>query len=200
MSEKYAVSIEETETSTKIAVDMDVSATTQDDDSGKYAVNNMLLSVEHLSKNFNSKGVCVRAVSDVSFTVDAGETVGIVGESGCGKTTLGRCIVRAIDASSGRVIYKPAEGDEVDFLTLVVGQGRQNAVHRIHKGGRGQIRAAFPVGNVLGGSLGHVGCLGLGGAVPGGNGSALGSAWCGRALGICIFRTGNSGQADAQEQ
>ena len=77
-----------------------------------------LLRVRHVSKTFSSKGIHVRAVSDVSFDVSQGETVGIVGESGCGKTTLGRCIVRAIDASSGRVIYKPAEGEEVDFLTL----------------------------------------------------------------------------------
>ena len=77
-----------------------------------------LLRVRHLSKTFSSKGVHVRAVSDVSFDVFEGETVGIVGESGCGKTTLGRCIVRAIEASNGCVIYKPQEGDEVDFLEL----------------------------------------------------------------------------------
>ena len=78
----------------------------------------VILSVRGLTKNFESKGVCVRAVSDVSFDVRKGETIGIVGESGCGKTTLGRCIVRAIGASSGSVRYKAEDGKEYDFLSV----------------------------------------------------------------------------------
>lgn len=78
----------------------------------------IILQVNHLSKRFESKGICVRAVSDVSFEVRKGETIGIVGESGCGKTTLGRCIVRAIQASEGQVIYRAKDGTEYDFLTL----------------------------------------------------------------------------------
>ena len=79
---------------------------------------NVLLSVKNVSKRFTSKGVCVRAVSDVSFDVCPGETVGIVGESGCGKTTLGRCIVRAIEASEGEVLYRTQDGDVVDFTKV----------------------------------------------------------------------------------
>jgi peptide/nickel transport system ATP-binding protein len=60
----------------------------------------------------------VRAVDGVSFQVFEGETLGLVGESGCGKTTLGRCIVRGIPATSGAVRYRLADGREVDFLTL----------------------------------------------------------------------------------
>ena len=48
----------------------------------------MILSVRNISKTFSSKGVNVRAVSNVSFDVRRGETIGIVGESGCGKTCL----------------------------------------------------------------------------------------------------------------
>ena len=68
--------------------------------------------------NFASKGITVRAVNDVSFTVNEGETIGIVGESGCGKTTLGRCIVRAYEASSGEVHYTTASGEQIDFLKI----------------------------------------------------------------------------------
>ena len=77
-----------------------------------------ILDVRNVHMRFNSKGICVRAVSDVSFTVNEGETVGIVGESGCGKTTLGRCIVRAYEPSEGEVIYTTAEGEEIDFLKI----------------------------------------------------------------------------------
>lgn len=77
-----------------------------------------ILEIKNLSKDFPSKKVCVHAVSDVSFEVDEGETIGIVGESGCGKTTMGRCVVRAIPATGGEVIYYPAEGEAVDFLTV----------------------------------------------------------------------------------
>ncbi len=78
----------------------------------------VILRVNHISKRFTSKGVCVRAVTDVSFDVRKGETIGIVGESGCGKTTLGRCIVRAIEASEGDVKYTARDGVTYDFLKL----------------------------------------------------------------------------------
>lgn len=78
----------------------------------------ILLEVKNLSKRFVGKQVTVHAVSNVSFTVEQGQTIGIVGESGCGKTTLGRSVVRAIDASEGSVLYRTAGGEVVDFLKL----------------------------------------------------------------------------------
>ena len=77
-----------------------------------------ILDVQHIHMRFNSKGVCVRAVTDVSFTVDEGETLGIVGESGCGKTTLGRCIVRAYEPSEGEVLYTAGDGETVNFTKI----------------------------------------------------------------------------------
>ncbi len=82
------------------------------------AENNQILDVQNVHMRFNSKGVIVKAVTDVSFTVDAGETIGIVGESGCGKTTLGRCIVRAYEASEGSVIYTASDGEKIDFQKI----------------------------------------------------------------------------------
>ena len=77
-----------------------------------------ILEVKNVHKRFTSKGITVKAVTDVSFTVKEGETIGIVGESGCGKTTLGRCIVRAYEASEGEVFYRTREGEEIDFLKI----------------------------------------------------------------------------------
>jgi peptide/nickel transport system ATP-binding protein len=60
----------------------------------------------------------VRAVDDVSFTVNEGETLGLVGESGCGKTTVSRCILRAIDPTDGQVLYRTRHGEVVDLAPM----------------------------------------------------------------------------------
>ncbi|HRJ40608.1 MAG: ABC transporter ATP-binding protein [Caldilineaceae bacterium] len=60
----------------------------------------------------------VRAVDDVSFFIRTGETLGLVGESGCGKTTVGRCIMRAYTPSAGEILYREQGGRTVDLAPL----------------------------------------------------------------------------------
>ena len=64
------------------------------------------LEIKNLKKYFRTPGGMLHAVDDVSFTVEKGKTIGIVGESGCGKSTMGRTIARLLDATDGEVILK----------------------------------------------------------------------------------------------
>ena len=60
----------------------------------------------------------VRAVDDVSFHVDRGETLSLVGESGCGKTTTARCILRALQPTAGQILLDPGDGGVLDVAAL----------------------------------------------------------------------------------
>lgn len=64
-----------------------------------------LLKVEHLKKYFNTPGGLLHAVDDMNFSINEGETLGVVGESGCGKSTMGRAILRLHEPTSGKVIF-----------------------------------------------------------------------------------------------
>lgn len=70
----------------------------------------MLLDVKNLKKYFKTKGGMLHAVDDVTFTLDKGKTLGVVGESGCGKTTLGRTILHLTDVTDGKIFF---DGEDI---------------------------------------------------------------------------------------
>ena len=75
----------------------------------------VLLSVKHLKKYFNvGRGSVLKAVDDVSFDIYKGETLGMVGESGCGKTTCGRVCIGLYGKTDGQVLYR---GNDVHAIT-----------------------------------------------------------------------------------
>ena len=83
---------------------------------GKHKMSEKLVQIEHLRQYFPAGGLgknkkFVQAVDDVSFYINKGETLGLVGESGCGKTTTGRSLLRLYEPTGGRFVFD----DEVVF-------------------------------------------------------------------------------------
>lgn len=72
-----------------------------------------LIEVRNLKKYFNTNKGLLHAVDDVSFYINKGETLGLVGESGCGKSTTGRVLLRLLDATEGEVLF---EGKDINKL------------------------------------------------------------------------------------
>lgn len=69
-----------------------------------------LIEVKNVKKYFNTKKGLLHAVDDVSFDINKGETLGVVGESGCGKSTTGRVVLRLLEATEGEVLF---EGENI---------------------------------------------------------------------------------------
>lgn len=82
------------------------------------AINNLKMHFP-IRKGFRSRiAGYVRAVDDVNLSIQPGETLGLVGESGCGKTTVGRCIARAYTPTSGHILFHNEQGQIVDLAQM----------------------------------------------------------------------------------
>lgn len=101
-----------------------------------------LLNVENLTKIFSTgfiKGLEIRAVDDVSFTINRGEIVSLIGESGSGKTTIGKLILRLLTPTSGKILFK-----NKDVSSL-----KGNALKRYYKNVQGVFQDPFSSVNPL---------------------------------------------------
>ena len=83
---------------------------------------NILLDVRNLKKYFPTKYGMLHAVDDISFTIDRGRTLGVVGESGCGKSTTGRVILRLLEPTAGEIWF-----DGKDIVALSKSELRRKA-------------------------------------------------------------------------
>jgi peptide/nickel transport system ATP-binding protein len=121
-----------------------------------------LLEVKNLKMHFPiTRGLLrrvvghIKAVDDVSFTVYEGETLGLVGESGCGKTTLGRCVLRVYEPTSGQIIYHHSDSKAVDLMTLPRGQLKpyRRDIRMIFQDPQSSLNPRLPVLEIIGESL-----------------------------------------------
>ena len=113
-----------------------------------------LLEVTNLKKYFPIKGGVfsqtigyVYAVDDVSFTVDKGETLGLVGESGCGKSTTGRSILRLIEPTDGKVHF---EGEDVTALDKNAMRSLRREMQIIFQDPYASLNPRMTVGSIIG--------------------------------------------------
>ena len=119
----------------------------------------ILLEVENLRKYFPVKGnkllekKYVQAVESVSFSIYKGETLGLVGESGCGKTTLGRTIIRLYEPTSGRIVYDgtPIYDSEKNISVKMLPYRRKMQI--IFQDPSGSLDPRMTVGEIIGEAL-----------------------------------------------
>jgi oligopeptide transport system ATP-binding protein len=116
-----------------------------------------LLEVQNLKVHFPVKhGVFsrvrahVKAVDDVSFSIEPGETLGLVGESGCGKTTLGRAIVRLIEPTAGSVLF---EGEDLGRMSGATLRARRRKLQMIFQDPYGALNPRMTIEDAIGEAL-----------------------------------------------
>jgi len=105
-----------------------------------------LLEVVDLEKRFRTHGQVVHAVNGVSFSASPGETVALVGESGCGKSTTARCIVRLTDPSAGRILFR---GRDVSVISRRKFRALRSEIQMVFQDPSGSLNPSMTIRQTL---------------------------------------------------
>lgn len=105
-----------------------------------------LLEVRNLKKYFNTPRGLLHAVDDVTFTLERGKTLGVVGESGCGKSTTGRSILRLLEPTSGEVLF---EGQDITKLSKEEMRAKRKDMQIIFQDPYSSINPRKTVGQII---------------------------------------------------
>ena len=113
------------------------------------STNQQLVDVRHLVKHFPVEGSddVVRAVDDVSFEILRGETLGLVGESGCGKSTVGRCLLRLIEPTAGQIEF---DGRDVRALNRTALRELRREMQIVFQDPYASLNPRMKVGDIVG--------------------------------------------------
>lgn len=107
----------------------------------------VLLEVKGLKKFFDAGGAVVKAVNDLNFVIHRGETLGFVGESGCGKSTAGRTILRLYDATEGQVLF---QGRDIQKLSQKELKDMRKEIQMIFQDPYASLNPRMTVGDIIG--------------------------------------------------
>jgi peptide/nickel transport system ATP-binding protein len=118
---------------------------------------NRILDVKNLKKYFPMRtgffskiSAHVKAVDDVSFYISTGEALGLVGESGCGKTTIGRCILRLLEPDSGQLLFM---GEDLMALSRLEMRRKRRDLQIIFQDPYASLNPRMTIGNIIGEGL-----------------------------------------------
>jgi peptide/nickel transport system ATP-binding protein len=113
-----------------------------------------LIRVDGLAKQFHADHRVITAVDGISFEIGRGETVGLVGESGCGKSTVGRCLLRLLTPDAGRIAFDGAEVHDASQSQL---RPLRRRMQMVFQDPLGSLNPAFTIAQTLADALRHVG-------------------------------------------
>ncbi|RXT13835.1 ABC transporter ATP-binding protein [Ammoniphilus sp. CFH 90114] len=117
------------------------------EDKQKQKNSEVLLEVKGLKKFFNAGDSVVKAVNNLDFVIHRGETLGFVGESGCGKSTAGRTILRLYDATEGEVLF---EGKDIQKLSPKQLKEMRKEIQMIFQDPYASLNPRMTVGDIIG--------------------------------------------------
>ena len=106
-----------------------------------------ILQVSNLEKHFRvGRGKILRAVDNVSFAIQRGKTLGLVGESGCGKTTVGRTLLRIYEPDGGTIVF---DGQDISKVTRAQAKALTRKMQMIFQDPYASLNPFFTVGEII---------------------------------------------------